>query len=128
MLEVGPGFPRWKAEPSMEAGHALRSKKVLSPWGARPGQTREPKEVFLGLKDAGPGDGQCPAQRLRPPGRAGRIWTFRSIFNFPGTRGWGEGGREILLPSGPTSFCLVSPALGLVRSVDTSPEVSSGPV
>lgn len=54
MLEVGPGFPRWKAEPSMEAGYALRSKKVLSPWGARPGQTREPKEVFLGLKDAGP--------------------------------------------------------------------------
>lgn len=43
------------------------------------------------------GGGRCPAQRLRLFRRAGRIWTFRSIFNFPGTRGWGWGGKSCFL-------------------------------
>lgn len=88
--------------------------------------------IFSGLEDAGSAPrlsesgrrGPWPAPRLRPPGRAGRIWTFRSIFNFPGTRGWGRGGggKYRFLPD-PRSQPLSRP-----YSVDAGPEVSSGSV
>lgn len=102
-------FPTWETETFIRVWHTPCPAKA--PWGgpvpgARAVLTREPNEIFLGLQDAEPtpqrgyGSGQCPALRLLPPGRAGRIWTFRSIFNFARTRSWGRR-REILLPPRP---------------------------
>jgi hypothetical protein len=83
-----PVFGRLKQEDQefkTRLGHIVRKlkKKKLLAFKDSVG----PHRVYTGV-DSVPNRGSA-----RPGAPAGRIWTFHSIFNFPGTRGWcwGEG-------------------------------------